>query len=108
MKISPDEIDWTLLEACNTRLRVLRHIGADEEFQYASSAFLACLSNTAYRAADSTAKEEAFPETYIVQPPSCWVKEKCQICKYQINCITSLLNLPCRALILFGLFDNSS
>jgi len=51
-------------------LRVLRHIGADDEFQYASSAFLACLSNTAYRAADSTAKEEAFPDTYMVHPPS--------------------------------------
>lgn len=70
MKISGHEIAWTLLEDCNTRLRVLRHIGADEEFQYASSAFLACLSNTAYRAAESTAKDEAFPDTYMVQPSS--------------------------------------
>jgi len=48
----------------------LRHIGADDEFQYASSDFLACLSNTAYRAADNTAKEEALPDTYMVHPPS--------------------------------------
>lgn len=71
MKISDDEIACILLDVCSTRLRVLRHIGADEEFQYASSAFLECLSNTAYRAADSTAKDEALPDTYMVQPPSC-------------------------------------
>ena len=70
MKISEHEIAWTLFEDCSTRLRVLTHIGADDEFQYASSDFLACLSNTAYRAADSTAKDEAFPDTYMVHPPS--------------------------------------
>lgn len=71
MTISGADIACTLFDACNTRLRVLRHIGADDELQYASSAFLLYLSNTAYLAADSTAKEDAFPETYMVHPPSC-------------------------------------
>lgn len=76
MTISGADIACTLFDACNTRLRVLRHIGADDELQYASSAFLLYLSNTAYLAADSTAKDDAFPETYMVHPPSCATKKK--------------------------------